>query len=338
MDKKHEEKDISTKERLLKLMDLLKKHTDIDHQLTIQQLIDLFYIETGISVKSKEIRDDLRIFEKSNIFSTTSNQKTNGTEKYYSHQERLFEIHELRLLVDAISSTKFITSSETENLVNKIKNLTSKDLAKQLENRVLLPANSKTGNKKVKYYISDLHNAITSKQKIEFQYEKYNVMKEFQLSNNGDYYQVNPFALVWSNDYYYLIGEYTPKKEIRHYRVDRIQNIRKTNEIFIPNPDFNLTKYIEKLFHMYSGEEKSIEIEFNNTLINVIIDRFGLNADIRPVDNGKFKLTTTAIISEGLIRWILTWGKDAKVLYPQSLINDLKNETEKLYKLYHEPC
>lgn len=336
---KDEEKDkpISNRRRLLYLMEVLKKYTDGDHQYTIQEIIDLFYQETGINASRNGIREDLREFQMSNIFKVGSFQKSNGLERYYSYQDRLFEFHELRLLVDAISSAKFITTQDTEDLIAKIKKLTSIHQSKQLDNRLLLPDSAKTNNRFVKYTINDLHNAIMSKKIIEFKYGRYDVQKKFQLSNHGNYYKVKPYALVWNNDFYYLIGEFVPQGDIRHYRIDRIQNVRETGELFLPSPDFDVTKYISKLFHMYSGEEKSIEIEFDNHLINVVIDRFGINADIRPLDNNKFRLITKAVISEGLIRWLLTWGKDAKVLYPESLVEQIKSEAEKLYHLYHKP-
>jgi predicted DNA-binding transcriptional regulator YafY len=324
---------LTNKQRLLKVQDILKKHTDEQNQLTVRQIID--YIETDEGVSTSAVRDDLKKLADSRIFDVIENQETNGLEKYYSHQARLFEIHELRMLVDAVTSAKFITNSDTENLVNKLKKLTSFHLASQLENQILLAEGTKTENNSVKYTINTLHEAIWSRNLILFQYGRYDLSKEFQLSRNGETYLVKPYALVWNNDYYYLIAEYVPKGDVRHYRVDRMRDVSSVDQTFEPDPDFDVTRYTHKLFHMYSGEERSIELEFDNQLINVVLDRFGLNVNVRPHSEQTFRISTNVIISEGLIRWLLTWGSDAKVLNPPSLINRMKEEAEKLYNSYH---
>ncbi|MEB1808457.1 MAG: WYL domain-containing protein [Bacillaceae bacterium] len=326
----------STKQRLLIIRDLLKKYTDEQNELTIRELVDLYYENTEQTVGHKAIRDDLKELAESGLFDVIENHEKNGVEKYYSHQTRLFEIHELRLLIDAVSSAKFITQTETENLVNKLKKLTSYHLAKQLENRILLPAGTKTENKSVRNAINSLHEAIWKQQTIQFQYGKYTLQKDFQLNRNGDYYLVKPYALVWNNEFYYLIGEFVPEGDIRHYRIDRMRNVEVTENTFILDPTFNINHYTQTLFHMYSGEERSIEIEFVDQLLNVVIDRFGLNVNIRPHTEGTFRITTNAVISDGLVRWLLTWGSDAKVLTPPSLVDRMKTEAEKLYKQYQQ--
>lgn len=327
---------LSSKQRLLKLQELLAKYTDEDHEFTLEEILDQFYKEYEVYPGKKAIRDDLIELEKSLLFDVTVNQAKEGVEKYYSHQGRLFEIHELRLLIDAVSSAKFISNEDTESLVGKIKQLTSQNLAKQLENRIILPENSKSENQQIKYSIHQLHTAILNSHIIQFQYGSYDIDKQFVLRKNGDYYSVKPYALVWHNDYYYLIGEYLPKEEIRHYRIDRMQNVTSNEETFLPNRDFNPAKYTEKLFHMFSGEENLVEIEFDSSLINVVIDRFGRGVHIRKVGENSFRISTQAIISDGLVGWLMTWGSDAKVLTPPILVERMKAEAEKLFKQYQE--
>jgi predicted DNA-binding transcriptional regulator YafY len=335
MSNKVQESEFSNRKRLFLLMEILKKYTDINHQLTLQEIVELFEDDYGIVVNPVGLRNDLKELEKIDAFAVIFDREANGLPTYYSYQNRPFETHELRLMIDAISSAKFITKIDTEKIIEKLKKLTSVYQAPLLENRIVLSEHNKSENRNVKYIISDLHEAVSAKRIIEFQYVRYNTNKEFVLSNNGDVYRVKPYGLVWNNDYYYLIGEYVPKREIRHYRIDRIyKNITKTEETFLPDKNFNITQYTEKLFHMYAGEETTIELEFSSSLINVVIDRFGRKADIRSIDESRFKLFTKGIISEGLVRWILTWGSEAKVLYPPMLVERLKIETEKLYHIY----
>ncbi|WP_090629481.1 helix-turn-helix transcriptional regulator [Neobacillus massiliamazoniensis] len=326
---------ITVKERLIRLQDLLKKYTDEDNELTLKQILDKFYEEYDVNVGIKAIRSDLKELEESKLFDVTINQEKDGVEKYYSHQNRLFEIYELRMLIDAVSAAKFISKAETENLISKIEKLTSENQAKQLKNRILVSESVKSEDHKIKYTIHELHTAISNSQIIQFKYGKYDLNKKFQFNRNGEFYRVKPYALVWNNDYYYLIGEYLPNTEIRHYRVDRMRDVTSCNETFVCDPFFNITKYTEKLFHMYSGEESLIEIEFDAHLINVVIDRFGREVAVRPIGEDTFRISTQAIISDGLVRWLLTWGSDAKVLTPLSLVERMREESEKFYKKYH---
>lgn len=199
---------LSTKERLLKTRNLLKKHTDEFHEVTIRELVDLFQEEYEQDVSIKAVRDDIKELASSGLFDVIEYQPKNGMEKTYSHQTRLFEIHELRVLIDAVSAARFITVAETEKLIKKLKELTSVNLARQLENRILLSEGTKTENKRVKRIIHGLHEAVWERSVIQFQYGKYDLGKEFQLNRNGDYYCVKPYAVIWNHDNYYLIGEY----------------------------------------------------------------------------------------------------------------------------------
>jgi predicted DNA-binding transcriptional regulator YafY len=325
---------LNSKQRLLKLQDILKKYTDEENELSLNQIIELFNQEADMMVGKKAIHDDLLELEKSLLFDVTVNQEKEGVEKYYSHQQRLFEVHELRMLIDAVSSAKFISTAETEKLISKIKKLTSENHSKLLKNTILLSENVKNENQQIKYSIHELHNAIANFQKVTFQYGKYNLQKKFELNRNGEFYFVKPYGLVWGNDFYYLIGT-SMSGEIRHYRVDRMRNVTSTKESFVPDSDFNVTKYTEKLYNMYSGEETLTEIEFANHLINVVIDRFGRGIHIRPGMANSFRVSTQAMLSDGLVRWILTWGSDAKVITPPSLVERMKTEAEKFYHIYH---
>src|SRR5690606_15707915 len=176
-----------------------------------------------------------------------------------------------------------------------------------------------------------LHEAIHHSNVIQFQYGKYNTDKEFVLNRNGDFYRMKPYALVWSNDFYYLIAEPVDKVGKKHFRIDRMRNLFVQEVRFAKEP-FNVNQYLQKLFHMYAGEDISMEVEFDNHLINVVIDKFGTKADIRPQSNGRFKLFTNAVYSDGLVRWLLTWGSDAEVLSPPKLVTRMKEEAVKLYE------
>lgn len=329
--------DITNKDRLIKLIEIFERETDHENQYSIKDLVEKLKIAFGedFKVDDRAIKRDIEAINNSKHMYIIDNVIENN-KKIYSYQNRLFELYELRMLIDAVSSARFITEEETKKIVEKIKKLTSNDLAKKLQNQIHLDNRVKVENTKIRYYIDQIHTAISEQNKIRFQYGKYNVNKEFVLNRVGQFYPVEPIALIWLNDYYYLIGKYNSTEEIRHYRIDRMRNLSITDNRFKIDFQFNINEYINKTFNMYSGEkEELIEIQFDNHLINVIIDKFTKDVMIRKVDDNHFSIKTKAVISEGLIRWILTWGSDAKVTSPKNLIEEVREETKKMYQVYN---
>lgn len=328
--------DIPTKSRLLTLYRIFSEETDEEHELSlkdIQQKLQVTF-DTDAEVKRDIIREDLRELNDT-VLPITVNTGEHG-KKFYSHQDRLFELSELRMLMDAVISARFLTEKEAMNLIKKIKRLTSKPSAKKLPHEFFLEGTVKSESMYLKYDIDSLHRAVSENKKISFQYGKYNMDKTFSWHREGERYYVKPYALIWNNDFYYLIGEYEKYEEIRHYRVDRMRNVEVLEYESFKQKPFNLADYMKKTFNMYAGsEEQRIELEMNRELFNVMIDHFGLDVDIRPIDDETFRLKTSAPITDGLIRWLLTWGSDAKVLAPDILIEIMKDQSEKMYRLYH---
>ncbi|GLB61130.1 helix-turn-helix transcriptional regulator [Cytobacillus sp. NCCP-133] len=327
---------LDNKERMLKLMEILKEQTDEENEYTIDEIVECFKREYGPEVKlnKNSLKDDINHLIEAN-FDITINQEKEGMPKYYSHQYRLFELYELRMLIDAVASARFITKDETKQLIRKIKKLTSTRHARKLHNEILIDSSVKSESKMVRLAINDLHEAISERKIVAFQYGRYNINKEFVLSHDGDEYRVRPIALTWVNDFYYLIAYFFKKEEIRHYRMDRLRNVRITEEQF-PYEPFDVSKYVSSTFHMYAGSEEWIKIRFHHDLINVIIDKFGKDADIRKLDEQHFVLTAKAIVSDGLVKWLLNWGKQAKVLSPSSLVEEVVNEIHNMLTVYDE--
>jgi predicted DNA-binding transcriptional regulator YafY len=147
-------------------------------------------------------------------------------------------------------------------------------------------------------------------------------------------YTVDPYELVWNSDYYYLIGKLQNEKEWRHFRVDRIQQMNTLHDSGFLRESFDVTTYLKSLFHMYSGTMRFVRLRLHNHLINVIIDRFGLDVLIKKSGENHFEVMFEAAISTGLIRWVLTWGSDVEVLEPQSLVTNIRDEAGKMFKLY----
>ncbi|WP_217586341.1 helix-turn-helix transcriptional regulator [Lentibacillus saliphilus] len=320
--------------RLMKLRDILFTETDEDHELSIEDMIEMLRL-AGVegTLDKRTVRRDLETLDASD-FEVMTHTRRYG-KHFYSHQSRLFETYQLRLIVDAILSARFITTNEKEKLIDKMKQQTSKHIAKTFPEPVLFHQSANMDYERVKLNIDHVHRAISEQKVLTYQYGKYDVNKQFQFNRDGDIYDVEPYALIWEKDYYYLIGRYQPTGQIRHYRLDRIRNISITGERF-QKGDFNLQEYVDQTFLMFAGDEIRIKIRFDNSLVNVMLDHFGHEADITKDGDDYFILSTKAKLSDGLINWILTWGEKAKVLAPDHLIGEIEQKIARMQAVYND--
>src|SRR5699024_9686528 len=211
--------------------------------------------------------------------------------------------------------------------------LTSKHIAKTFPGPVMFSQSSNIDYERVKYNIDHVHRAISKQKILTYRYGRYNVDKKFEYGREGHLFRVEPYALIWQNDNYHLIGRFQKNDEMRHYRLDRIRDIAISEESFVKR-EFHLQEYVNHSFMMFAGKDIRIKIQFDNELINVVLDRFGLEADIMKNDEQHFILSTKAKLSDGLVNWILTWGGQAKVISPDYLIERVQNEIENMAALY----
>src|SRR5699024_2776355 len=217
---------VNGNERLLALMKILEEETDEENQLSIKQLVEklkmIFLDEQNFDTRA--LKRDIQALD-DNGFEVIVNEGKFG-KNLYSHQSRLFETYQLRLLSDAVLSARFITEADKQSILKKLKKLTSKELAKSLPDTLVFNPASNIDYNLIRFNIDKVHEAVSNNNVIEYQYGKYNIHKEFTLNRDGEVYQTEPYALIWRNDYYYLIGKYLPRNEFRHYRLDRIRNIQ----------------------------------------------------------------------------------------------------------------
>ncbi|WP_084245745.1 helix-turn-helix transcriptional regulator [Planomicrobium okeanokoites] len=323
------------RKRLLAVINCLSTYSSKEQPLSLQEIKSQLMHEYDLELSDKMIRTELKFLQSSASLyklETGTNNK-NYKEKVYYLENTSFQIHELRYLMDAVSSARFISQSETNQLIYKLRGLTDEFTSKRLANE-LIHTEGKIGIMHFADNVQTLHEAIKAKKCVKFQYGRYNVDKEFILSREGDFYKVIPLGVVWYQEYYYLIAKEEGKEKIIQYRIDRMSSVMKTEDSWVPNPGFDLEKYVSQLFHMYSGEQSGIAMEFDNHLINVVIDRFGLDAKIKNLENGRFLLEVDGVVSMGLVRWLLTWGADAKALRPTKLVDMMKKEIGRYDGLY----
>lgn len=318
-------------QRLLMIQEILFNETDETHDLSIEDISEKLEAIIGLTYDQRTIKSDIDMLDAMD-FEITKNRGKYG-KILYSHQARLFETYQLRLIVDAILSARFITTNEKKNLIEKIKQLTSHHIAKTLPEPVMFSQSSNADYELVKYNIDKVHRAIAERKSLTYRYGRYNVDKEFVYGRDGNLYYVEPYALIWQKDNYYLIGRFQETDEMRHYRLDRIREIQISEETF-RRDEFHLQEYVDQSFMMFAGEDVRIRIRFNNDLINVVLDRFGLEADIRKDGDEHFILSTRAKFSDGLVNWILTWGDQAKAISPDYLVEAIETKVRQMMALY----
>jgi predicted DNA-binding transcriptional regulator YafY len=326
--------DVPNTTKILALQQILFEETDEDHKLSVTELIEKLKLSlaTDDPIDKKSIKRYIDSLNESGFEIIQEEEKFGKI--VYSHQSRLFETYELRMLVDAILAARFVTEEQAINIIKKLNQLTSTHIAKTLPSPIKYNKSMSHIYHLTKVYIDQLHRAIESRNVITFKYGKYTIDRTFELSRNGQEYVYHPYGLIWNQGFYYLIGQKENKEGLSNYRVDRMRDVQVTEQRF-KSKEYHIDEYLHTNFHMFSGQGEWVEIEFNDKyLINPMIDKFGLDADFKKVDENTFRLKTKAIVGEGFYNWLRSWGSKAKIISPPSLVHQMKEEVEKMNNLY----
>ena len=275
----------------------MQEQTDDTHFLSMSQIIAEL-AKYDIEAQRKSIYDDLAAL---NDFGIEIIKEQDGFRTYYHCGDRDFEIAELKILVDAIQSSKFISEKKTKELIKKLeKNVSTYD-SQMLDREVKVTGRVKNMNESIYYAIDAIHSAISNNKTIEFKYFSWNVKGEEVYRRNGEFYKVSPWALHFDDERYYLIGYDHEKKEIRHYRVDKMRKVSVTDEKRKGKTEFNKqdrAKYNEQYFRMYGGDFETVTLICKNEMANVIIDQFGSDVRLRPLDEDSFTVRIDVALSD----------------------------------------
>ncbi len=327
-------KSSNQKLKVLYLLNIMKELTDEDHGLTLPQILEEL-AKYGIKAERKSIYGD---FEALRDFGLTIEKRT-GKNITYHLAERDFELPELKLLVDAVQSSKFITHKKSSALIKKIEGLASKYEAQQLQRQVFVANRIKTMNESIYYAVDDIHRAISDDKKISFKYFEWNMKKERQYRRNGKIYMVSPWALTWDDENYYMIAFDDESSIIKHYRVDKMHGLKVTDkrrmgaELF---ENFDMALYSKKTFGMYGGRDEQVTLRCKDKMAGVIIDRFGQDVIMYEAGKEQFEVSVRVSVSPLFLTWIMNFGGDIKILSPQSVIDDYVKLAKAALKLYEE--
>ncbi len=331
------DKKIDVKLKLLYILKFLEEKSDENNPISSAEIIDMLN-EVGIRCERKTVYKDIAALSSFGYDVI----KTKTPKSGWFLGERIFEIPELCLLIDAVQSASFITSDKTNVLIDKLKSLTSESFADKIQNRVYVDKRIKCTNQEIYYTIDKLHTAINEKKKVEFLYEKKAIQNE-GITIDKHTLKMSPYAMVWNDNKYYLVGNNEKYDNLMHARIDKIfklkildEPIRHFSEVSEYKTEFDTADYALKVFSMFSGEVKDIELICNNKLLDNITDRFGENIKIYKHDADSFRVEFRAAMSAGLISWISQYRSAVKIVAPEQLKTMYINELKEILALYDE--
>ena len=321
------------KRRILYVMQMLTENTDEEHPLSTAQIIKNLSL-MGIDTERKSIYDDIEVLQNFGLDILSRRSEPKG----YYIASRDFELPELRLLVDAVQSSKFITENKSRSLIGKIEKLAGSHYAKELHSQVVVANRIKTMNESIYYNVDKIQSAITSNVKIRFKYCEWTINKELIPKKDGAFYTVSPWLLNWDDENYYLIAYSEENKQIRHYRVDKMMNItpiekekREGKELF---DTIDVPSFSKRTFGMFAGDEQELTIIFSNKLIGVVLDRFGTDVRIHRHNADSFAASVKVNVSAQFYGWLAALGDGARITEPKEEADNFIQFVKKITEIY----
>ena len=306
------------KKRLMLLQQVLEKYSDEEHPLTTNQIISLLDREHGMKVHRTTIPKDVEHLQEMDV----DVQSIRTTQNRYFIGDRFFELPQLKLLIDAVASSKFISDKKSKELISKLDSFASIYQQDEIKRNIYIESRIKADNEHILYIVDSINRAINKGKKISFTYFEYDADKQKCLRNGGMPYILSPYTLLWNGDYYYVVGYSDKHQNISAFRVDRIHGLpRVTEEDCVPMPqDFDLAYYTKEVFQMYDAQHSVITLLCENEMMKVIIDRFGADVQTERVDDGHFAVVTEVALSPNFFGWLFGFGDKIQLKKPENVV------------------
>lgn len=312
-----------TKLRILYLYQHLVQHTDAEHTLSTAELMKILKEEYSVSVSRNTISDDLAMLHDCGLHI----EHYESTQNKYYYDGHIYELPELKILVDAISSSKFITQRKSDELIAKLLTLTNSQNAAKLRRHIYVAGRAKSDNENGYYIVDAINTAIDTKRKISFRYTDFDIAKRRYISNDGKPYTVSPYTLIWDGDYYYMRGFCDERQEMRNFRLDRIaEQPNILNQIAVMPPEnYNPADYSKHVFRMYDTDEPiAVQLHCHVSVMKYLIDNFGVNFEAEAIDEESFKATVSVCTSTTFYSWIFGFNGKIKIIEPDSVIKEYR--------------
>lgn len=319
------------KRKILYLMKILGEQTDEEHPLPAEGLLRELE-KYGVHAERKSIYNDM---EELSLFGLDVCLKKGPGGGYYLG-DRIFELPELKILIDSVQASRFLTEKKSRKSIGQLGLFCSRYQSKDLRRQLYVSNRSKSGNERIYYTVDRLYEAIAENVQVSFRYFNYDFRKKKQYRRDGKRYRVSPYALVWDDERYYLLAYDAEDEKIKHYRVDRMEDIevtgdaRKGKEAFEAIP---MERYTDTTFSMYGGEIQRVDIRFPEALTGVILDRFGSQTEIFPDENGELSVHPEVAVSPQFFGWLFAFRGQAVLTGPPAVRQELERYTEQFRQM-----
>lgn len=315
-----------SKVRILLLARLFYEHTDENHQLTVAEIIESLESE-GEHVNIKTLREDIECLQNHDFDIV----RVPTRPVRYFMGSRTFELPELKLLLDAVSSSRFITQKKSRELARKIGDQASEYQRKELRRNIVAMHRVKANNEQIYYTVDTVNEAINRRKKISFKYTEYTPELKKVFRNEGEVYTLSPYSLFWNEDFYYVVGWSDKHENVSVFRADRLYKPEILDEKAVKRPEgFSLETYSKQIFEMYDGEPVEVRLGCRNDLAKYVVDRFGDNLETRPLSAESFEVTVDVALSPTFYGWIFGFAGGIRILGPGEVIaeyNDMLNKS-----------
>ena len=309
-----------SQQALLLLRQYLYQQTDEQHPVSVTDIL-AFWHQHGIQAGRKSVYTDIELLQNAGMDIVCVKSSQN---KYFVGQ-RLFELPELKLLVDAVESSRFITEKKSTALIKKLGHLTSTAQAEQLNRRIYMGGTPKPENESIYYNVDTIHNAVQKKQQITFQYFEYTPKKEKILKHDGYKYRFSPYAMIWNRDCYYAVGWSEKHGKIAQFRVDRMTAVEPLEQTAVQTLDFDPAEYVRKVFGMYPDDLCTVKLLCDNEIMRSVIDRFGENVQTETVDEQHFRATVEVAPSPPFFSWVFTFSGKIRIVSPAAVLEEMRD-------------
>ena len=303
--------------KILYILDYLQKNSHEDKPVRAAELIEMLDYRHGIRCDRKTVYSDIAALMDYGIDIVTKPGKNGG----YFIASRNFELPELKLLIDAILSSRFLTEKKSRELIEKLCAQCNEHDVALIKRNILVSGRVKSMNETIYYSVDTIQEAIAQNRQIQFRYFDWGI--DGQRKYRDKDYVASPYGLCQDNENCYLLG-HSPRHGITSYRVDRMSDIRILPETRTPCPELTgkaLIEHANSLFQMYSGDAVNVKMRFHRELANAVIDKFGKNTMLIPDGDEHFTFTVPVTVSPMFLSWVIGFGKKARILYPQSVID-----------------
>lgn len=316
---------MNSQKRLLLTLKYLWEKTDEGHPATLKEIGE-YLQQNGIETTRKTLQADINLLTEFGIDVICNH----STQNQYHIGERVFEIPEVKLLVDAVQSARFITAKKSKTLIKKLSSFVGDPQADILKRQLYVDHRLKAENESIYFTVDLIHQAIRLKKRVTFQYYYYTPDKKKELKHNGKIYVFSPFALIWNDDSYYVIGYSDSHQKIVKFRIDRIYGMKISEKFAVRKPeDFKVSDYFSQVFSMYEGTESEITLLCENELMTYVIDRFGESVPVTPSDENHFSATVKVSLSQTFYGWVFSFGGKMKIQAPQEAVDGFQNLLQK---------